>query len=89
MKDRTKHLKSSRVHERFPITDDVEVTFHADPIRGSGKNISAEGLFFIADEEIRVTVQVGGEEIEARLVRVENHGHGRTGIAVRFVDAGE
>lgn len=86
MQDRTKHLKSERAAERLPFASDVSVAFQDTPIIGSGKNISETGVYFIADGEIRVEVTLGDRVIRGRLVRVENHGANKTGLAVRFLD---
>jgi nanoRNase/pAp phosphatase (c-di-AMP/oligoRNAs hydrolase) len=84
MSRRTTHLKSDRTHERLPLMADVSVSLQARPIQGSGRNISAVGVYFIADDEIRATVRIGDREVEGTLVRVEHHGAGGTGVAVRF-----
>ena len=84
MSERTEHLRSNREHERVPLEDGVTVTLEQQSIRGSGKNASPAGVYFIAEEEIKVKVTIGDMEYEGHLVRVENHGKGRTGLAVRF-----
>ena len=86
MRARTKHLKSNREHERVPFAEEVTVTLEEQSIRGSGENASAAGVYFIAEEEIQVKVTIGGVEYSGQLVRVENHGPGRTGLAVRFAE---
>ena len=86
MLDRTKHLKSERAAERLPFAAGVSVAFPDAPIVGSGKNISETGVYFIADDEIRVEVTLGDRVVRGRLVRVENHGQNKTGLAVRFFD---
>ncbi|MCA8958225.1 MAG: hypothetical protein KDC87_19265 [Planctomycetes bacterium] len=78
------HVKSDRIHERQPFEEQITVRFQAEPVTGSGKNISRAGVYFIADTEVRVTVTIGGREVSGQLVRVENHGQGRTGMAVKF-----
>ena len=67
----------------------VTVCFDELKLIGPGQNISPEGVFFIADTSLRVTVHVEGED-EPRigeLIRVQNMGEGRVGVAVRFVDS--
>ena len=86
MQDRTEFLNSSRTFEREPFADKVSVAFQDTPIVGSGKNISETGVYFIADGEIRVEVTLGDRVVRGRLVRVENHGANKTGLAVRFLD---
>ena len=83
MKDSAQDL-NNRAAPRLPFAETVEVQFEPRPIRGSGKNMSSAGVYFIAEDEIRVTVLLGDREVPGTLVRVENHGEGRTGFAVRF-----
>ena len=84
MPHRTRHLKSNRTHDRLPLVADVSVKLQHEPVTGSGRNISAVGVYFIAEDEVRATVRIGDQEVVGTLVRVEHHGDGRTGIAVRF-----
>ena len=74
----------NRNHDRLPLVADVTVTMQPKPVRGSGRNISRAGVYFIADEEIRAIVRIGDREVEATVVRLEKHDAGHTGIAVRF-----
>ena len=55
-------------------------------IVGEGGNRSDTGVYFIAEASAPVDVVVDGQVRRAELVRVENRGHGRLGVAVRFVD---
>lgn len=84
MSERMKHLKSNRNHERSSFENEVSVTFQTDAVCGSGKNISDAGVFFVAEQDVRVRVRIGDQEVDGFLVRMENHGPGKTGIAVRF-----
>lgn len=77
---------SKRDHERLRLATEVRVTFQAEPLSGPGQNISCNGVFFIADQDIRVTVSIGDREVEGVLVRAENHSQGKTGLAVKFED---
>jgi hypothetical protein len=65
----------------------VEVRFGDLEIRGEGGNRSATGVYFIAEAAAPVEVVVDGEIRQAELVRVENLGQGRLGVAVRFTEA--
>ena len=76
--------RSQRESERLRLASEVCVTFQADPVSGPGQNISATGVYFLADQEVRVTVRIGDREVEGHLVRAEKHGSGKTGLAVRF-----
>ena len=84
MSDRKRHMRSNRSEERLPLVAEVSVDFQSATVIGSGRNISAEGVYFIAADEIRATVRIGDREVEGVIVRVENHGKGHTGVAVRF-----
>ena len=74
---------------RLPLPDEVTVSIETVTLRGSGENVSESGVYFIADEVVRVRVAIGGTTIGGDLVRIESHGQGRTGIAIRFDDASE
>lgn len=76
-----------RGDERRRNAAPVEVRFGDLEIRGEGGNRSATGVYFIAEAAAPVEVVVDGEIHRAELVRVENLGHGRLGVAVRFTDA--
>ncbi len=64
----------------------VTVTFCESAVQGPGENITADGVYFLADEPLRVLVQIEGQEeaVPGQLVRVANMGDGKTGIAVKF-----
>lgn len=66
----------------------VTVQFDAGSIVGSGQNISAQGVYFVADASITVTVQIEGvaRTLRGELVRVNTMGEGKVGIAVRFLE---
>lgn len=84
MNDPDPSSNSKRDSERLRLATEVCVTFQAEPVSGPGQNISDSGVFFIAEQDVRVTVRIGDQEIEGHLVRAENHGSGKTGLAVRF-----
>ncbi len=86
MKDVEGNQQTKRDSERLPLAAEVQVAFQSEPVSGSGKNISANGVFFIADEEVRVTVRIGDRDVEGQLVRAESRGGGKTGLAVKFAD---
>lgn len=71
---------------RIPMGEKVTVTIHADTIVGPGQNISSQGVFFVADASLRVSVSIQGvaEPVEGHLVRVQHMGESKLGIAVRF-----
>jgi hypothetical protein len=69
------------------MAEQVTITFTCRSIVGPGQNISAQGVFFVADTSIPVDVRIDGVEsaVAGELVRVQSMGEGRVGIAVRFV----
>ncbi len=71
---------------RVPMGETVTIKIHTDTIVGPGQNISAQGVFFIADAAIKVSVSILGvpEPVAGQLVRVQHMGEGKLGIAVRF-----
>ncbi len=70
------------------MAERVAITLDAGSIIGTGQNISAQGLYFMTEGSIPVTVRVGGVEspLRGELVRITAMGDGRLGIAVRFAD---
>jgi hypothetical protein len=72
---------------RTPLEGSVTVFFDEQQVIGPGQNISAEGVFFIADAALKVRVKIDGanEWRNAEVVRVQSMGEGRLGMAVRFV----
>lgn len=71
---------------REPCATDVTVVFDGQPLVGPSENLSAEGVFFIAEASLRVRVRVGtGEWIEGQVVRVQTMAAGKVGLAIRFV----
>jgi len=84
MNDSNPSSNSQRDSERLRLATEVRVTFQTESVSGPGQNISDSGVFFIAEQDVRVTVRIGDQEIEGHLVRAEHHGSGKTGLAVRF-----
>jgi PilZ domain len=80
--------EDSRRDPRVNMGEQVTITFATDSIIGPGQNISAQGVFFVAETSIPVTVRIDGVEATVRgeLVRVQSMGEGRVGIAVRFLE---
>ena len=85
MEDQPTTSIESRRAERTPFDGEVTVSFAAGSIKGPGKNISREGLYFTADAALSVTVLVDGREVAGQLVRFETMGDGKVGVAIRFV----
>lgn len=72
---------------RVDLDGEVTIRFAAGAITGSGQNISAQGVFFTAEGELPVVVQIAGRgEVRGHLVRLESMGGGRIGVAVRFAE---
>lgn len=79
--------KDLRADLRVPMHENVTVQIEAQRIVGPGENISAQGVFFVTEGAIPVTVRIAGVDqvVRGELVRVQTMGEGRTGIAVRFL----
>lgn len=77
-----------RQDRRIGMTETVTVHLDGAAIVGPGQNISTQGLFFVTESSIPVTVRVGNAETPVRgeLIRVQAMGEGRLGIAVRFLE---
>ncbi|MEY2981712.1 MAG: hypothetical protein ACO4CT_16875 [Planctomycetota bacterium] len=75
-----------RAEDRRRNTAPVEVRFGDLQIVGEGGNRSVTGVYFVAEASAPVDVVVDGQVRRAELVRIENLGHGRLGVAVRFLD---
>jgi hypothetical protein len=73
---------------RVGMIENVSVEIAPATIVGPGENISAQGLYFVGDALIPVTVRINGvsEPVRGELVRVQSMGDGRLGIAVRFLE---
>jgi len=78
---------AARRDVRVDLDEGVAIDFAAGSIKGSGQNLSAQGVFFTAAASIPVTVRIDGRDqvVRGELVRVETMGDGRVGIAVRFL----
>ena len=78
----TDHRRSDRVG----LEGNVTIRFTNDAIVGSGQNISEQGVFFLTEGSLPVTVEIEGRSgtLIGELVRVESMGTGQVGIAVKF-----
>ncbi|MEO6595648.1 MAG: PilZ domain-containing protein [Planctomycetota bacterium] len=78
----------NRVETRQALDATVTVHFDSTAIMGSAQNISQQGVFFTAGGSVPVTVRIDGKDrsVRGELVRFDNMGDGRFGIAVRFVE---
>ncbi|HLQ36805.1 MAG TPA: PilZ domain-containing protein [Planctomycetota bacterium] len=76
-----------RQDPRVNMGERVTVTFSAGEMVGSGQNISAQGVFFVAETSIPVMVRIDGvaAPVAGELIRVQAMGEGKLGIAVRFL----
>lgn len=88
MTDSTQHTQSNRQFERVGFDGAVKVRLTGDAIVGSGQNVSEQGVFFVAEGAIPVSVEIEGRDgtLPGELVRIENMGAGMVGIAVKFDD---
>jgi hypothetical protein len=74
-----------RSSPRVDLDEVVTIRFDAEVIEGNGRNISEQGVHFVAATSLRVTVHIEGRgDVRGHLVRIESRGDGSTGIAVRF-----
>ena len=76
-----------RSGDRTRLEGSVTVQFCEKDVVGSGQNVSEEGVFFEAEDALRVRVRVNADEEwrDAVVVRMQSMDQGRIGIAVRFV----
>ena len=78
--------KERRSSDRNPMMKSVEVRFSEESVTGPGQNVSEDGVLFITQESLRVRVRIGDEQwADGELIRVQNMGEGRIGVAVKFV----
>jgi hypothetical protein len=86
MQNRKDVLKEQRTVDRFDTSARVSITFDSPTIVGPGQNISAQGVFFVAEGSVPVTVRIEGsaEPVPGELVRIETMAEGKVGLAVRF-----
>lgn len=75
-----------REQSRKALRGRVAMRLVAPHLEGAGENVSAQGVLFVVDGPVEVVVRIGeaGEELHGTLVRLQDLGSGRSGIAVRF-----
>jgi len=90
MKSNDELTAERRQQTRASLSGTVTVRLPEQEVVGPGENVSADGVFFVAEAALRVEVLLPGEELPRRgeLVRVTAMGEGRVGFAVRFAPAG-
>ncbi|MEZ5989315.1 MAG: hypothetical protein R3F30_09370 [Planctomycetota bacterium] len=79
-------VEEHRNSTREPLDGSVQVRLRQDLVCGPGQNLSQDGVYLVANDEIPVEVVLPGES-EARkgfLVRVHALRKGEIGIAIRF-----
>lgn len=88
MTDSIPHSATNRQSERVGFDSTVTIRLSGDAIVGSGQNVSGQGVFFVSEASIPVTVEIDGRPgtLPGELVRIENMGDGQVGIAVKFDD---
>jgi hypothetical protein len=79
-------LKDRRLAGRIPIEGQVCVKILESHILGPSRNISQEGIYFIAEAEmpVEVTLPGNGGVFKGKVVRVGAVREGELGIAIRF-----
>lgn len=86
MATKDNQLADRRRDVRQAVGGEVTVRLPAQEIVGPGENVSADGVFFVAEAalQVEVTLPGSGEVRRGELVRVHQMGGGRVGIAIRF-----
>jgi hypothetical protein len=71
---------------RKALREPVSVRLLAPCLDGVGENVSEQGVLFVVEGPVEVMVRIGnsGTELRGTLVRLQDMGGGRSGIAVRF-----
>lgn len=79
----TEERRSAR---RLPELGTIELRLCAQSIHGKAQNFSNDGLYIVAEVDLRVEVHVDGEAKprSGKLVRLEARREGETGLAVKF-----
>jgi hypothetical protein len=88
MTDSIPHSSTNRQFERVGFDSTVTIRLAGDAIVGSGQNVSGQGVFFVSEASIPVSIEIEGrsDTLAGELVRIENMGEGLLGIAVKFDD---
>ena len=88
MTDSIPHSSTNRQFERVGFDSTVTIRLAGDAIVGSGQNVSGQGVFFVSEASIPVSIEIDGRPgtLAGELVRIENMGEGLLGIAVKFED---
>lgn len=81
-----KVVQDRRGTERIPLEGTVSVKVVEGEILGPSRNISQEGIYFIAEAEmpVQVTLPMDGRVLSGKIVRVGAVRDGELGIAIRF-----
>lgn len=89
MSDHKQAAVEGRRAPRVELDRQVTIRIGDQVLVGNGQNISAQGVFFVAEGRLPVEVEIEGRDgpLAGELVRTENMGAGQLGIAVRFDDA--
>jgi|GEM_PF-6948160 len=89
MVDDKQTSNQGRRRERVEMDREVTIRIGEHVLIGNGQNISDQGVFFVAEGRLPVSVEIEGREgaLKGELVRTENMGAGQLGIAVRFDSA--
>jgi len=77
-----------RAQPREPHKGAVSIRLGQAALSGVSENLSAEGIMFYTEEDLRVTVEFEGPQgpckRSGRIVRVNRVGEKETGMAVEF-----
>jgi hypothetical protein len=72
---------------RIPTETPVELVLDAGSFRGAAQDLSAQGICFFLESDLKVRVRLGAEgeiELPGRLVRLDSVTDGKLVLAVRF-----
>ncbi len=79
-------VQERRGSDRIPLEGSVSVKIIEKVILGPSRNISQEGIYFIAEAEmpVEVTLPHSGDVLSGKIVRIGAVREGELGIAIRF-----
>ena len=71
---------------RIEVEGSVCVSIMQADILGPSRNVSREGIYFIAEAElpVEVTLPTSGDKVRGRIVRIGAVRDGEVGVAIKF-----
>lgn len=78
-------VRERRSSDRIPLEGSASVRILESEVIGPSRNISQEGIYFIAEAEMPVEVTLPSKDVlKGKIVRIGAVREGELGIAVRF-----